>query len=342
MRLLLRSDEKIYKSAYDPGHMKESRVLSIATYNILFGGQPCNCYSGESMPELGFEANQHRLTKILAEIQRINPDFIAIQEANGIEDHPDKLGPFVNEEGYVHRSLSAGRTNHGNYGTFDVATLARLPFAAYLPVHFRGEFRNAALMTPLSLDSNALNELGIPYDQEILRIAICNAHLSPDAEDHEHAEDRRLEEITLLLDSMQYTPYRIIVGDLNSLSRHDNYLPSDLNPAQTAKFVGSDGQIRYDVSDALVDAGYLDMAVELGRRNQNLNTVPTKICSDDDHGDPKKGLRIDQIHMSRPLVELIRSSGAQMTIRVVRNKITEHASDHYPVVLRVRFPTSSQ
>jgi len=118
------------------------------------------------------------------------------------------------------------------------------------------------------------------------------------------------------------------MGDLNALSPRDEYTHltwEQMNTVQREKFT-TDRHLRFDTIRAIEEAGFVDTAVHQGCNQQP--TSPTAITTDVAHAD----MRLDYIFVSGSLAETI------VDHRVVRNRNTEIASDHYPVVAELKRP----
>lgn len=115
------------------------------------------------------------------------------------------------------------------------------------------------------------------------------------------------------------------MGDMNSLARSDGYddsIISGFNEMQIKKFT-ENGKLCFDVTDLISENGFADPAVEL--KLNKVHTAPTSINEKSAHSD----MRLDYIYVSQPLKPRI------LSYRVIKNEVTEAASDHYPVVLEL-------
>jgi endonuclease/exonuclease/phosphatase family metal-dependent hydrolase len=119
---------------------------------------------------------------------------------------------------------------------------------------------------------------------------------------------------------------KVMMGDMNALSRDDQYsleMIEGFNDKQLEKFT-IDGSPRYDAIDAVFASGYVDSAVHLKQNKES--TVPTLSNKDVAHAD----LRLDYIFVSGRLASHLR------TYRVIKNELTDKASDHFPVVVTLQ------
>ncbi len=137
-------------------------------------------------------------------------------------------------------------------------------------------------------------------------------------------EDRRLVDVSFLLGALGAMRKTILIGDMNSISPTDAAKPEPilkrLRKAGIAKF-GTDG-LRTDVIRELLTAGLIDSA-RLSRKSPG-RSVPTKSNTDFDHAVP---LRLDYTFVTKDLKSRVRSA------QVVRTRLTDRISDHYPVLL---------
>jgi exonuclease III len=119
------------------------------------------------------------------------------------------------------------------------------------------------------------------------------------------------------------------VGDLNSLARSDNYAPDTLDrllKVGVNKF-GTEA-LKYDVTDFLLDQGFIDAA---RRFRRDVFTVPTAYNQDVNHALP---MRLDYVFATPSALAKI------VSVEVVNNEDTNTISDHYPIVVRLRKPSA--
>ena len=153
----------------------------------------------------------------------------------------------------------------------------------------------------------------VVIDSDFGEICVLGTHLTP------FGEDLRMAEIDLLISAQ--TPYanKILMGDMNSLAKSGQYSVKMFSEKQATKFV-NDNQVRYDVTERILSSGYIDTAVLCDTRD---TTVPTPVNRDPYHAE----LRLDYIFVSDSLRENVASYS------VVKNALTDKASDHYPIVV---------
>ncbi len=247
-----------------------------------------NIYEGawESLPELEEFVRQE------------DPDVLCLQEANGWLKGPDnQLDRFAKATGLTH-------TAAGSNSRFTIATLSRLPFVN-AQVHQEG-FHHGAIQTTIDTPGGTID--------------LWNTHLYP------FNEDGRIREAEYMAHRIPMDGQALIVGDLNSLSRTDNYA-DDFARRYHAKTKGGSKEKfgtthnRYEVTDTLEHSGFIDLAARLGAPT---NTVPTPVNKDEAHADE---LRLDYMFATRKLAE--RALG----ITVPKTALTGRISDHYPQVL---------
>ncbi len=180
---------------------------------------------------------------------------------------------------------------------------------------------NAAL-----LKKNARSLRSIPGLRNSLIEAVCDefalyvCHLSARG-----GEDRRLEELTLLLGEASKHENYMIAGDLNSLSPHDGYdIPALAEHMQKQGHAKFGIPIRFSVISMLEDYGLVDVFHHL---DVHEATVPTKEgITEAERAQHFMPLRLDYIFATRELAQKAKEA------RVVRNELTEKCSDHYPIV----------
>lgn len=152
------------------------------------------------------------------------------------------------------------------------------------------------------------------------QLAILNVHLDP------WQEASRVRELDRLLRTIDRTIPTILVGDLNSLSRHDGYDPQMLSELQRrgiTKFGRS--ELEYGVTDYLEQAGFVDVAARLGTMRP---TVPTASTPGKDREVP---VRTDYIFATPDVAAF--ATG----IEVVTTDLTDSISDHYPLIATFDF-----
>lgn len=240
---------------------------------------------------------EDRLNLIFKVIKKECPDFLVVNEANGF-DKNDKLNQFSKEISLPYSKLSLS----GEYD-YHTAIFSKYPFKEIKEIK---PLRNAGILAII--------------EAELEELSIVGAHLTPDI------EDSRLLEISLIIGEQKQHQNKILIGDMNSLSAGDSYnegMIKGFNEAQLTKFT-TNGKFRFDVINKITSSSYIDTAEIFGK--QNVSTVPTEIKQDEAH---LTNMRVDYIFVSDSLKDKVKSYS------VIRNKMTEKASDHYPVIIEL-------
>jgi exodeoxyribonuclease-3 len=240
-----------------------------------------------------------RLPDIIEIIKKESPDYLTINEANTFAKDKNKILKEVSVQThlpYCDIALS------GEYD-YHVAAFSKYPF------------KDVQKLTPLAracLVTLVETEFGL--------FSIASLHLNP------YSEDERHPEIDRIIDFQKQYPNRILMGDMNSLSGHDEYDPKiiqSFNEGQRKKLAPG-GHFRFDAIDKIMTVGYFDTALKLSKNKENT-VVP--IGSNDKWANWP--MRLDYIFISTPLLKYLHR------YEVIKNDSTEKASDHYPVVVEL-------
>lgn len=240
-----------------------------------------------------------RLPLIIDAIKKEAPDYLTINEANTFAKDDNKILKDLAQQirlPYFDIALS------GEYD-YHVAAFSKYPFKKVIKLQ---PLMRACVVAVVE------TEIGV--------ISIASLHLTP------YSEDLRHPEIDLIIKSQQQYENRILMGDMNSLSKYDNYDPQMMqtfNEGQLKKFT-TNGEFRFDAINKMLSVGYYDVAKELKKNNDT--TVPTPANEDASHS----SMRLDYIFVSKPLLSHIASYS------VIKNGITNKASDHYPIVAEMK------
>lgn len=244
-----------------------------------------------------FNGGEERLPLIIEVIKREKPDYVTLNESNTFAANNNEIlkrvASAVNLP-YCDLALS------GQYD-YHVAVLSKYPLKEVSKLQ---PLMRACLITRI--------------DSELGSISIASLHLTPDTEDLRHPE------IDLIVNSQRAYQNRILMGDMNSLAKHDNYPPQVIeifNDTQLKKFT-TDSKLRFDAIDKIISSGYHDSAQHLGKNEES--TIPTEINQDPAHNTK---LRLDYIFVSKPLLPHLADYS------VIKNGLTNKASDHHPVVI---------
>lgn len=225
-----------------------------------------------------------------------SPDILFLNEANGFDVNNNQiLDEFAAATSFPYKHLA--RCGDGN--DYHVAIFSKQPWSKLVEV-------------------KPLDRAGIlvVVDSPFGEVAILGTHLTP------YTEDMRLKEASTILAALEPYDQKIIMGDLNSLAGVDDYRDSmigDFNDMQFKKFT-SDGHLRYDVMRMFEHAGFID-AAQNAAKSRDI-TAPTMI---NEHG-AHTNMRLDYILISSSIADRLTD------YCVVKNELTNYASDHYPVV----------
>lgn len=242
-----------------------------------------------------FDGAVQTLDKVREVVQQQSPDYLTINEANTFSDNNNKiLKEFA-------KAI--------NLPYFDIALSGE--FNYHVAVFSKYPFKTVDKLQPLAR-ACLITLINTPLGE----VSIASLHLTP------YSEDLRHPEIDTIITFQKQFPQRILMGDMNSLSASDNYdasMINQFNEAQLKKFT-TNKQFRFDAIDKILSVGYYDVAVEQGKNKET--TVPTPTNTDTTHA----SLRLDYIFVSKPLLPHVTD------YTVVKNSLTDHASDHYPII----------
>jgi len=240
-----------------------------------------------------------RLKMIAKIIKNENPDFVTINEANGFD--------FNNQQKLKELSELTGLSNYylalsGEYD-YHVAVLSKYAFKSVTEIH---PLKRAGIMSV--------------FDTSIGELAIVSTHLAP------NSESTRIPEIDLILSELKPYDNKMVMGDMNSLSDKDGYsndIIKSFNDSQIRKFTNN-GELQFEITNKIISAGFTDSGLALDQ--QKITTVPTLSNQDVSHS----SLRLDYAFISESLKNNLNS------YKVIKNELTEKASDHYPVVIELK------
>ncbi|MDO8657957.1 MAG: hypothetical protein Q7K55_04405 [Candidatus Levybacteria bacterium] len=239
-----------------------------------------------------------RLELVINAVKRESPDYLTINEANTFAENDNKILKYVAQKtGLSNFNIALS----GEYN-YHVAVFSKYPFKE---VHKLQPLMRACLVALV--------------DTELGPISIASLHLTP------YSEDLRHPEIDIILNFQKNYNNRILMGDMNSLSKYDNYNPDiikNFNEKQLKKFT-TNGKFRFDAIEKIMSTGYFDTAWQLGKNKEN--TVPTPVNKDDAHSN----MRLDYIFISESLLPKLTEYS------VIKNELTDKASDHYPIIAKL-------
>ena len=245
------------------------------------------------------DGGQGRLPLIKQIVRDQSPDYLTLNEANGFSDHGNKiLKQFAFDTGFEY---------------FDIALSGQYDY--HVAVFSKYKFENTIKLQPL-MRACLINTI----ETKIGLLSIASLHLTPMTEDLRHPE------IDLVVGSQKGTENTILTGDMNSLSHRDGYpedMVEDFNETQLKKFT-TDGELRFSAIKKIENSGYIDVAAELRKGDQN--TVPTPMNKDKAHSK----MRLDYFFVSKSLKPML------VEYSVVKNELTDKASDHYPIIMELK------
>lgn len=236
------------------------------------------------------------LPQVIDVVRAETPDYLTLNETNTFAKNDHKiLKEFAQAANFPYFDMALS-----GEGDYHVAIFSKYPFQE---THKLQPLARACFIAVVN------TELG--------PISIASLHLTPSS------EDERLPEIDLILAHQNRYKHKILMGDMNSLSPDDGYNPAitkNFNDMQLKKFTTA-GKLRFDAIQKILATGYTDPAVTLGKNREH--TAPTSINEYYAHSD----MRLDYIFLSASLLSHLQSYA------VIKNTLTETASDHYPVTV---------
>ncbi|MCY9661980.1 endonuclease/exonuclease/phosphatase family protein [Paenibacillus chondroitinus] len=249
----------------------------------------------------GFDgADRRRFEAQIELIRATKPDILLIQEAKNATANGSQL-LFQMEQAFEMRGFIANAPHTGqNTGIFINSSVKPLSFETD-SVHFHHA------LTILKLD--------VPNFEK--PVTFISAHLCP------FGTHVRLTEAYYLVNYAEVQNYVLLAGDFNSVSPYDpdpqglNELPSHFR----TRYVTSDGKaVDKRTLETLNQAGYMDLGHHFGQNADS--TVPTATYKDSEF----VPFRSDYILTTKALQE------RAISYKVIKNDLTDIASDHYPVI----------
>lgn len=242
-----------------------------------------------------------RLNRIIKFVNTQSPDVLGLSELdNWQENNFERLKYFISRTKFTHYIFAPSQANH------NIALFSNLPLVSAQA--FDKPFRSGMIKAEVQTRKNSI-------------ITVVLTHLA--AKD----ESRRLREHKIILSKVKKVENIIIMGDMNSLSPYDDYNQKKL--LKRAKQIGLKKfgvkKLRFDVIANMLKFNLIDV-VKLFT-DKFVYSVPTPYNKDKAHF---ANLRLDYIFASKQLLPYIRNS------QVVRNKVTDQLSDHYPVILELK------
>lgn len=249
-----------------------------------------------------YAGGNRRLSRILQAVRAARPDVLGILEAvNWQRDRKKRFVLFSHRAGFRYRLFSPSNTRH------HLALFSRLPLGEHAAV--RQGFRHSLIQAAIPVRGFG-------------DITLFLVHFDP------RGEDERLRELERVVARARRVRHAVIFGDLNALSPHDPYPKGAAREllARGIKKFGTRG-LRFDCVRSLEAAGFIDAARIVGM--PFTATVPTPMNRDPMHAAP---LRLDYAFVSRSLAPYVQDA------RVIRNRVTRQASDHYPLLVEFGKP----
>lgn len=232
-------------------------------------------------------------------INEVQPDILLAQELKGFTENGMnrlfKMEERINMRGFIAPALHTGQ----NTGVFIKPTLK--PVSVEIDSE---HFHHAVVIATLTIPDSAKP------------LTIISAHLCP------FGSHVRLREAAYLINHADDNAFTLVAGDFNSVSSYDPYpvgldeLPSRFK----ARYVMPEGAVDKSVLRTLYQSGFVDIAYKLGGHSDP--TVPTAGFK----GAEFVPFRSDYILATKALAE------SAMSYSVIKNAVTDMASDHYPIL----------
>ena len=251
-------------------------------------------------------ANDRRATEQIKLISQLKPDVFLMQEAKGLDTSGGALS-FELEAQIGMRGFLAVAPRTGQ----NVAIFIRDPL---MPLAFEADGNNF---------HHALATLRVALPGSSKPITFISAHLCPNG-----PAIRRREAAYL---GIQAAPdgYALLAGDFNSASPHDPEPQGfdELSAHHRARYLADDLRTAdRSVLAQLEAAGWVDLGHALG--GSNIPTVPTAGFT----GTEFAVMRCDYMLSSKAL------ASHATYYEVIRDPVTDTASDHYPVLVTFEVP----
>lgn len=251
-------------------------------------------------------ADDRRAQAQISLLRELKPDVFLMQEAKGLDANGSE-GLHALESQIGMRGFLAPAPRTGQH----LAIFVREPLR---PLAFEIDGANF---------HHALATLKVAMPRTDNVLTLISAHLCPNG-----PAVRRREAAYL---AVQAAPDRwtLLTGDFNSASPHDPEPEGfdSLAPHHRARYLADD-LLTADrsVLSQLEAAGWVDVVHSLG--GAGTPTVPAAGFKNTEFA----SMRCDYVMASKPLADVARS------YQVIRNGITDMASDHYPVLARFGVP----
>lgn len=245
-----------------------------------------------------FNGGVRRLAKITKVIEEINPDICGLLECVGWENKISSYKKYFKSKGYKFFYFIKANSK------YNISVISK---------------------TELKINSIKKNIRHVMVSAETIDpkyppIKIIYLHLSP------ISEEKRMEEISILLKHIMKLKNILIMGDFNSLSRKDNYtnkLLEKLKKNGITKY-GTD-YLKYDVINKIKKNKLIDVYKYLNIKRDY--SAPTKFNTDISHNEK---IRIDYAFVNQNIIKNI------VSCKIHKSKMTEVSSDHYPLYLEIK------
>lgn len=231
-------------------------------------------------------------------VARQSPDLLLLTETNGWHKRPDIVDSLQRAGGFSDFFLIPTNTD------YSLAMFAKGSIASHQTYH--DGFWHGAGVAKITTPHGTLSCL--------------LTHLTPKPE-----VESRVREAQAITQIAQSEGVDVIAGDFNALSPLDPYdrtaLLGHLQEREIRKFGAK--ELSFHELQVLYDAHYVDAAGVMGNFTA---TVPTPLATEDVHAYP---LRLDYF--------LLNQQVNLNNYEVIRNSLTDVVSDHYPVLVSLRF-----
>lgn len=239
-----------------------------------------------------------RQKKILHIIKKINPDICGILEAVGWQNKEKYFKHIANNLGYDFFYLAVANSK------YNIAIFSKISLKLKLVTR---KIRHIFVKTTIIRGS-------------FKGFNIFFIHLSP------LSEKARLVEVEELLKYITKSSKAIIMGDFNSLSSSDPYNKKELLKIFQKNNIKKYGEKRlyFDVIKKIESSRFIDAVKVFNHPFEP--TTPTPSNKDFNHA---TNIRIDYAFVTKNIIKNLKK------IEVVKNKITNQASDHYPIFIEL-------
>ena len=243
-----------------------------------------------------------RFNKLIEFVNKEDPDILGLLEINKWNDEDFKVVKiFLSKTGF--QDYIFGEAN----SEFHMALFSKTEFLE--KQNLPGKMGHGLVYVRIAPDKNKTLDIFL-------------THLTPGR------EYARLKEIKVILNHHKKGESAIIMGDLNSLSPEDQYdtntLLNNLKKKNIQKFGIS--ELEMWVIPELLSNEWIDAA--LLHDKKFMHTVPTESNRDKSHA---TNLRLDYIFVTQEI------SDFAYDYNVIRNEQTDSISDHYPIMIKIKF-----